>query len=243
MGRLTGKIAIVTGAARGMGEAEARLFVAEGARVMVADVLDPEVKVVAESLGDHAIGVHLDVTDEHSWVEALRACRSRWGDPHVLVNNAGILQVGPLLTLEADDMRRVLEVNVIGPFLGLKVVGGAMAEDGRGSIINVSSTGGMIGMSMLTAYTASKWAVRGMTKSAAIELAKRGVRVSSLHPGGVATPMSGAADSVLTEPPALGAIDPDAALAALDESSYCTGGEFVADGGDIAGHNLTASFG
>lgn len=271
MGRLDGKIALVTGAARGMGEAEARLFAAEGARVVVADVLDAEAQAVAAAIGDAALAVHLDVTDEASWRDALAACRARFGGPPtVLVNNAGILHVAPLLALDVADLRRVLEVNLVGAFLGMKVVGGAMAEAGGGSIVNVSSTGGMIGMSMISAYTASKWGLRGMTKSAAIELARVGVRVNSLHPGGVATVMGGAAASVLTEPPAFGATDPDPALAAVDlrsagqpiqrigrpveiarlalflasdESSYCTGAEFVADGGDIAGHDLSAAFG
>lgn len=269
MGRLDGKIAIVTGAARGMGEAEARLFAAEGAKVVVADVLDGEANAVAAAIGDAALAVHLDVTDEASWHAALDACRARFGEPTALVNNAGVLHVAPLLAMDVADLRRVLEVNLVGPFLGMKVVGGAMAAAGGGSIVNVSSTGGMIGMSMISAYTASKWGLRGMTKSAAIELAHQGVRVNSLHPGGVATPMAGGAGSVLTDPPAFGTVDADPALAALDarsagqpirrigrpveiarlalflasdESSYCTGAEFVADGGDIAGHDLSASF-
>jgi 3alpha(or 20beta)-hydroxysteroid dehydrogenase len=269
MGRLDGKIAIVTGAARGMGEAEARLFAAEGARVVVADVLDDEARAVAAAIGDAAVAVHLDVTDEASWQAALQVCVDRFGAPNVLVNNAGILHVSPLLAMDVADLRRVLEVNLVGAFLGMKVAGGAMAAAGGGSIVNVSSTGGMIGMSMISAYTASKWGLRGMTKSAAIELAGVGVRVNSLHPGGVATPMAGGGASVLTDPPAFGATDADPTLAALDarsanqpiprigrpieiarlalflasdESSYCTGAEFVADGGDIAGHDLSRSF-
>jgi 3alpha(or 20beta)-hydroxysteroid dehydrogenase len=273
-GRLDGKIAIVTGAARGMGEAEARLFAAEGASVVVADVLTEEAAAVAASIVEEhrgrAIAVTLDVSSEASWQDALRVCREHFGTPDVLVNNAGILRVGALLGTKVEDLRQVLEVNLIGPFLGMQVVGGAMAEAGRGSIVNISSTGGMIGMSMLTAYTASKWGLRGMTKSAAIEFSPKGVRINSLHPGGVATPMAGAAASVLTDPPAPGATDPDPVLAALDansstqpiprtgrpieiarlalflasdESSYCTGAEFVADGGDIAGHDLAANFG
>ena len=269
MARLAGRIAIVTGAARGIGEAEARPFADEGARVVVADVLDDEAEAVATSLGDRAVAAHLDVTSEADWVRVLEMCQDTFGTPDVLVNNAGILHLAPLLQLDVDDFRRVLEVNTIGPFLGMKVVGGAMAAAHRGSIVNVSSTGGMIGMSMISAYVASKWAVRGMTKAAAIELGPQGVRVNSLHPGGVATPMAGGAASVLTDPPAFGATDDDPTLAALDvrsngqpirrigrpleiarlalflasdESSYCTGAEFVADGGDIAGHDLAAAF-
>ena len=267
MGRLSGKIAIVTGAARGMGEAEARLFVAEGAKVVVADVLDDR-KDVAASLGDAALEVHLDVTSEESWRDALRTCQQVFGEPDILVNNAGILHVSPLVQMERADFERLLQVNLIGPFLGMKVVGGRMAELGRGSIVNVSSTGGMIGMSMISGYVASKWGLRGMTKSAAIELGPHGVRVNSLHPGGVATVMAGAAASVMTDPPRHGEVDPDPMLATIDarsvtqpiqrtgrpveiarlalflasdESSYCTGQEFVADGGAVAGQDLAAT--
>ncbi|MEZ5233735.1 MAG: glucose 1-dehydrogenase [Acidimicrobiia bacterium] len=269
MGRLEGKIAIVTGAGRGMGEAEARLFAAEGASVVVADVLDDEGAAVAAALGDRGLFVHHDVTDESSWQALLDATRRRFGEPDVLVNNAGILHVAPLLDTDVADLRKVLDVNLVGPFLGMKVVGAAMAGAGHGSIVNVSSTGGMVGMSLISAYVASKWALRGMTKSAAIELGHRGVRVNSLHPGGVATVMAGAAASVLSEPPAPGATEADPALAAVDarsaaqpiprigrpieiarlalflasdESSYCTGMEFIADGGDTAGRDLSASF-
>jgi 3alpha(or 20beta)-hydroxysteroid dehydrogenase len=263
--RLEGKVAVITGAARGMGEAEARLFVAEGARVVLADVLESEAKGVAAELGDRAHAVRLDVADERSWIAALAEAVERFGTPDVLVNNAGILRVAPLLETSAALLHEVLEVNLVGPMLGMKVVGRAMAEAGRGSIINVSSTGGMVGMSMIDAYVASKWGLRGATKSAAIELGPSGVRVNSLHPGGVATPMTGVVGDVLAEPPPPGATetDPDLAAAdarslaqpisrtgrpieiarlalflASDESSYCTGSEFVADGGMTAGVDL-----
>lgn len=270
MGRLDGKVAIVTGAARGMGEAEARLFAAEGAKVVVADVLDDDGRNLVAELGEGARYVHLDVTDEASWQQALRTTVEAFGTPDVLVNNAGILVFGSLLTTERADFDRALTVNLVGPFLGMKVVGAAMVEAGRGSIVNISSTGGMVGMSYLPAYTSSKWGLRGLTKTAAIEFGPRGVRVNSIHPGGVATVMGGAAAHVLSEPPAPGQLDPDPALAAVDErtlnqpirrtgrpieiarlalylasdeSSYCTGGEFVADGGSIAGMDLSANFG
>jgi 3alpha(or 20beta)-hydroxysteroid dehydrogenase len=188
------------------------------------------------------------------------------------VNNAGILRFGPLLEMEREDLDATLAVNLVGPMLGMKVVGGAMAAEGRGSIINVSSAGGMIGMSMISTYVASKWGLRGATKSAAIELGPRGVRVNSLHPGGVITPMAGVtADVALREPPPPGGTDPDESLAqmdanmrgqqpigrmgrpleiarlalflASDESSYCTGMEFVADGGSTAGQDLGGALG
>ncbi|MBK9180331.1 MAG: glucose 1-dehydrogenase [Acidimicrobiales bacterium] len=265
MGRLDGKIAVITGAARGMGEADARLFVAEGARVVLADVLDAEGEAVAADLGDAARYVHLDVTDEAGWHAVLDAADNAFGRPDVLVNNAGIVRMGPLVDLDLETLREVLEVNLVGPFLGMKVVGGAMAAAGRGSIVNLSSTAGMVGMSMLSAYVASKWGLRGLTKTAAIELGPRGVRVNSIHPGAVATIMAGAVAPPLAEPPAPGTVDPDPALAAgdavaagqpiaragrpievarlalflaSDESSYCTGQEFVVDGGSITGKDL-----
>lgn len=270
VGRLDGKIALITGGARGMGEAEARLFAAEGASVVVADVLDDSGRDVVARIGGSARYVHLDVTEEASWNEALAFARNEFGSPDVLVNNAGVLKYARIVDTDLSLLREVLDVNLIGPFLGMKVVGAAMAEGGRGSIVNVSSTGGMVGMSMIGAYVASKWALRGLTKTAAIELGPRGVRVNSLHPGGVATPMTGATEDALVEPPAPGAHESDSALAAVDagsaqqplprmgrpieiarlalflssdESSYCTGSEFVADGGAIAGQDLSASFG
>ena len=267
MGRLDGKVAIVTGAARGMGEAEARLFAAEGASVVVADVLDAEAGAVAKSLGDAGCAVHLDVTNEVAWRDALAETQARFGAPDILVNNAGTLAVTPVLTADLDEFRRVLEVNLVGSFIGMQIVGGAMAAAGRGSIINVSSTGGLVGQSTIGAYVASKWGLRGLTKSAAIELGPLGVRVNSLHPGGIATPMLGVVDfDVMSEPPAPGAPDPDPATThvdelvsrvplrragrpievarlalflASDEASYCTGMEFVVDGGSVAGLDLS----
>lgn len=271
MGRLDGKVAIITGGARGMGEAEARLFVAEGAKVIVADVLAEDGERVAGDLGGSARFVTLDVRDEADWRRVLDMARAEFGTPDVLVNNAGILRSGRVVDQDVDELRAVLDVNLIGPILGMKVIGGAMAEAGRGSIVNISSTGGLVGMSWIGAYVASKWGLRGVTKSAAIELGPHGVRVNSLHPGGVGTPMVGVFADALSEPPAPGAsAEPGSPFApmdessatqpigrvgrpveiarlalflASDESSYCTGHEFVADGGATAGQDLSATFG
>jgi 3alpha(or 20beta)-hydroxysteroid dehydrogenase len=253
MERLAGKVAIITGAARGMGAEEARLFVSEGAKVVVGDLLDADGQLVAAELGPDAVYVHLDVTDEASWAGALRAAQESFGPPDVLVNNAGILRYSPLLTMAKDEFEAILAVNLVGPFLGMKVVGASMVKAGRGgSIVNVSSTGGMIGMSMIGGYVASKWGLRGLTKSAAIEFGKAGIRVNSVHPGGVRTPMTdpdgtGAAVSeqmFAAQPiPRIGRPEEIAALVAFlasDESSYSTGSEFVADGGSIAGQDLAA---
>jgi 3alpha(or 20beta)-hydroxysteroid dehydrogenase len=267
--RLEERTVVITGAARGIGEAIARLFVEEGANVVITDVLDEEGESLAAGLGARAIWARHDVTDEASWRRVLETTTDTFGVPHVLVNNAGILRVGPLLDAPVSDLRDALEVNLVGPYLGMKVVGGAMAAAGRGSIVNVSSIAGMVGMSMLTSYSASKWGLRGLTKSAAIEFGPRGVRVNSIHPGGVATPMAGGSSHVLSDPPAPLATESDPELAALDErnanlpiarigrpveiarlalflasdeSSYSTGAEFVADGGSIAGQDLSAAF-
>ena len=271
MGRLDGKVAIITGAARGMGEAEARLFAAEGARVVLADVLAEEGAAVAADIGDAARFVPLDVTDEAGWVDLLAVTTDEFGCPDVLVNNAGVLVPSPIRDLDVEQLRHVLDVNLLGPILGVKIVGAAMADAGRGSIVNVSSTGALLGMSMISSYVASKWGLRGFSRSAAIEFGPSGVRVTSLHPGGVTTPMVGVTDvSAMVEPPEPGEAEPNPTLAASDaqgatqpirrmgrpieiarlalflasdESSYCTGAEFVADGGSVAGQDLSATFG
>lgn len=266
MGRLDGKVAIVTGAARGMGEAMARLFVAEGASVVVADLLDDEADAVAASIRERVVSAHLDVTDEASWRTLLAQTVDAFGTPDVLVNNAGILAMVPLVDTTLETFRSIVDVDLLGPFLGMKVVGGAMVSAGRGSIVNVSSAAGMIGYSQVGAYTAAKWGLRGITKTAALEFGPSGVRVNSIHPGGVTTPMVGVVgEPALGEPPAPGVVDPDPVLAAADEmagdqpiarmgrpveiarlalflasdeSSYCTGAEFVADGGQTAGRRI-----
>lgn len=250
MGRLTGKIAVITGAARGMGAAEARLFADEGAHVLLCDVLDDEGIPLAEELGEAARYRHLDVTDETQWIAALAAVMAEFGTPDILVNNAGVLQFAPLVSMLRSDFERVLDINLVGPFLGMKTVGATMTEAGTGSIVNISSTGGLVGMSMIGAYTASKWGLRGLTKSAAIEFGHQGVRVNSIHPGGVDTPMAnpdgGDVDQAqyAAQPiQRIGRPEEVAQLAlflASDESSYSTGSEFVVDGGQTAGIDLSS---
>ena len=250
MGRLTGKNAIITGAARGMGAAEARLFVAEGANVLLCDILDDEGASLSDELGEAARYQHLDVADEDQWIAALDAASQAFGTPDALVNNAGVLQFAPIVAMPRSDFERVLAINLVGPFLGMKTVAPSMMDAGKGSIVNISSTGGLVGMSIIGAYTASKWGLRGLTKSAAIEFGHHGVRVNSIHPGGVDTPMAN---------PGGGDVDPAqyagqpiqrigrpeevaqlALFLASDESSYSTGSEFVVDGGQTAGIDLSA---
>ncbi|MBB4684951.1 glucose 1-dehydrogenase [Amycolatopsis jiangsuensis] len=250
MGRLAGKVALITGSARGQGAAAARAFVAEGARVVVADVLDTEGKALAGELGETAAFCHLDVGDEDSWAAAVERTVTEFGPPSVLVNNAGILHFSELASTTLADYERVVRVNQIGAFLGMRSVVEPMAGAGGGSIVNVSSVEGLAGMPFLVAYTASKFAIRGMTKVAALELGARGIRVNSVHPGMIDTKMVSEAAgtdvdvSWVGKKVALGRVGRAEEIAPLlvflgsDESSYCTGGEFVADGGATATHAL-----
>jgi 3alpha(or 20beta)-hydroxysteroid dehydrogenase len=248
-GRIEGKVALITGGARGQGEAAARRFVDEGARVVLADILDDEGKRLADELGDAARYIHLDVTDEAGWVDAVAQIERELGQLDVLVNNAGILRFSSLTDLTVDALRQVLDINLIGTFLGMKTCAELLKRsapaDGTSSIINVSSVEGIRGSAYLTAYTASKFGVTGITKVAAMELGPR-VRANSIHPGGVATPMleeQGVAEASaahIAKKVALkrqGTAEDIAHLTlflASDESSYCTGAEFVIDGGATA---------
>lgn len=252
MNRLEGKVALITGGARGQGEAEARLFVEEGARVVLTDILDTEGKAVAESIGNAALYCHHDVRLEEDWLEVIEAATAAFGRIDVLVNNAGILKFSPLVDTALEDYMQVVEVNQVSCFLGMKTVAKTMKAAGGGSIINVSSAAGLTGTPHLVSYTASKFAVRGMTKVAAIEFGRWGIRVNSIHPGGVATPMIGLVpNQELVESDQEGLFNtiplgrvgiPDemaklALFLASDDSSYCTGSEFTADGGLLAGTN------
>lgn len=247
MGRLDGKVAVISGGARGQGAGEARLFVAEGARVVIGDVLDAEGKEVAAELGDAGHFVHLDVTDEASWQSAIGEAEARFGPVNVLVNNAGVLSFGPIDQVELTEFQRVLSINLQGVFLGIKSVVPSMERAGGGSIVNTSSTAGLQGQPMLAAYVSSKWAVRGLSKTAAMELGRRGIRVNSVHPGGVDTPMIAGTDTEgawYKRLPVgrIGTVD-DVARTVLflasDEAAYITGAELAVDGGATCGdHNL-----
>jgi 3alpha(or 20beta)-hydroxysteroid dehydrogenase len=251
MNRLDGKVAIVTGGARGQGEAEVRQFVAEGARVVFGDVLDDLGEIVAKDLGDAAVYLHHDVRREDEWTRVVGEAESRFGKLDVLVNNAGVLDFGKLThETSLDDYMHLVEINQVGVFLGMRATIPAMLRNRAGSIVNISSTNGFEGYGGTIAYTASKFAVRGMTKTAALEYGKAGIRINSIHPGGIDTPMTRGADlGEMTEEEqdamyamfAMGrAGKPDevarlALFLASDESSYCTGSEFIVDGGMMAG--------
>ena len=189
MGRLDGKVALITGAARGQGAEEAQLFAAKGASVVLTDVLDDEGKQTTAAIGSVATFHHHDVTSEAEWASVIDAVLEEHGQLDVLINNAGIFTIMPLVMTEEADYRRVIDVNQVGVFLGMKSVAKHMVERSSGSIINISSVAGLGGAPGMMAYGASKWAVRGMTRSAAIELAPFNIRVNSIHPGIIETPM------------------------------------------------------
>ncbi|WP_068187040.1 SDR family oxidoreductase [Mycobacterium sp. UM_CSW] len=238
--RLTGKVALVSGGARGMGASHVRTLVAEGAKVVFGDILDDEGKAVAAELGDTVRYVHLDVTKPEQWEAAVATAVTEFGGVDVLVNNAGIINIGTFEDYELSEWQRILDINLTGVFLGIRAVVKPMKEAGRGSIINISSIEGMAGTIGCHGYTATKFAVRGLTKSAALELGPSGIRVNSIHPGLIKTPMTewvpedifNTAVGRIGEPKEVSSL---VVYLASDESSYSTGSEFVVDGGTTAG--------
>jgi 3alpha(or 20beta)-hydroxysteroid dehydrogenase len=247
-GRLRGKVALITGSARGQGEAEARLFVAEGARVVLGDVLDELGEKVAASLFEAARYVRLDVAQEEAWQRAVALAEAEFGRLDVLVNNAGIVgDLGPTELCTLESYRHTIDVNQIGPFLGMKTAIPALRRAGGGSIVNVCSVAGLYGIPGLVAYVASKWALRGMTKAVALEVGKDNIRVNALHPGSVETPMMapGLDRTTLTRGQAIERVaqPEEMARAALflasDESSFITGADLAADAGLSAGQAIS----
>jgi 3alpha(or 20beta)-hydroxysteroid dehydrogenase len=245
VGKLDARIAIVTGGARGQGGAEATLFRAEGAEVVITDVLRDDGERLAKEIG--ATFIAHDVRSEEEWAEVVRQTVERHGRIDVLVNNAGIFHRAKLVDTDPATYRRIIDVNQIGVYLGMRAVAPTMIEQGSGSIVNISSVAGLRGSPGGFAYGASKFAVTGMTKSAAMELARYGVRVNSIHPGMIDTDMmtdvtGGSAerhDRFARSIPMRRAAEPVevahlALFLAADDSSYCTGSEFTVDGGMTA---------
>ena len=237
MARLDGKICLITGGARGQGEAEARLFTEEGATVWICDILDEEGLSLARSIG--AQYRHLDVRDEPAWATLIDEIVSTDGGLDVLINNAGVFRANRLLRTSLNEFSEIMAINSTSVFLGMRAAAPAIIDRGGGSIVNVSSTAGLSGAPGAFAYGASKWTVRGMTKSAAVDLASKGVRVNSIHPGLIETPMAdllGDLERIKVRIPLKrGAEAMEVARLALflasEESSFSTGAEFIIDGG------------
>ncbi|WP_037681496.1 SDR family oxidoreductase [Streptomyces cellulosae] len=239
--RFDRKVALVTGGARGMGASHVRGLAAEGARIAVCDVLDEEGKALAEGLPG-AQYHHLDVTDEEAWQSVVRTVEDTFGSVDVLVNNAGIVHFGGVEEQSPEHFRRILDVNVVGTFLGMHTVLPGMRRRGHGSVVNISSAAGLMGFSEGIGYVTSKWGIRGMTKAAALDMAGSGVRVNSVHPGVIRTPMGeSAAPGLFADQPVPRIGEPEEVtrmvlFLACDDASYTTGGEFLVDGGQTIGH-------
>jgi 3alpha(or 20beta)-hydroxysteroid dehydrogenase len=249
MGKLDGRVAIVSGGARGQGEAIGRRFVAEGARVVLGDVRDAEGEAVAADLGTDAIYRHLDIRVPEDWTAIVKTAEAQLGPLSILINNAGITGVKTIEDSSLDDYLSIVNVNQIGCFNGMHAVVPAMKAAGGGAIVNTASVAGVEGFAGIVAYAASKWAIRGMTRVAALELGRHGIRVNCVIPGGIDTPMAhieewgetGDAAYAGFAIPRIGTPDEIAKLMvflASDDSSYSTGSDFVSDGGQLAGQAL-----
>lgn len=248
---LLDKVAIVTGGGRGIGEATARRLVNDGAQVIIGDILDDLGRSVAMSLAPRAMFVHLDVTNQDDWRNAVEFTQVTFGSPNILVCNAGVMVSGPFEKTTPDDFRRTFEINAMGAVHGIKAVLDPMRANGGGSVIILSSVAGSVGIEGLSAYCTSKAANAMIARCAAIELAQYNIRVNSIHPGRVDTPMSNSdavvavASADVSEPPPLGRIAEPEDVAALiafltrDDAAYITGDQHFIDGGRHAGYKYS----
>src|SRR5438128_3875179 len=246
MKRFANRTVIVTGGARGMGAGHARGFLAEGANVVIADVLEQEGRALASELGDHALFSRLGVTSDLAWAATVAAAENAFGPVSVLVNNAGIVRFGPIAETEPAAWRQVIDINLTGTYLGIRAIVPSMRKAGGGAIVNTSAGAGMTATFGVGAYATSKWGVRGLTKTAALELARDNIRVNSIHPGPVRTPMTAGPDAAdaaaahlrglaiprMAEPEEITRL---VLFVASEEASFSTGSEFIADGGDLLG--------
>ncbi|MFO0690690.1 MAG: SDR family oxidoreductase [Myxococcota bacterium] len=247
MGKLDGRVALITGGARGQGEAEARLFASEGARVVLADLLDPVGEKLAKSIGAAARYVHLDVTKPEEWARVVAGIEAAEGRLDVLVNNAGIFRGGFIHSMPLADYQAVIQVNQVGCFLGMQACYPLLKRSGQGSIVNIASVAGIKGVPGASAYGASKWAIRGMTKTAALEFGRAKIRVNAICPGSIRTPMIAPeefpgvdqqafwASLPIPRPGEAGEVAKLALFLACDDSAYMTGADFTIDGGDTVG--------
>lgn len=240
MSRLEGKIAIITGAAQGMGASHARRFIKEGAKVILTDLNEEKGQALAMELGENALFVKQDVTKAEEWESVIAIAEEKFGSVNILVNNAGITAAKSILQMTESDYRRIVDINQVSVFLGIKAVIPSMQQAGGGSIINISSINGIVGGAV--GYTDTKFAVRGITKAAAVECTHYGIRVNSVHPGVIATPMviqedtKAAVEEFSKHIPLKRVAQPEEVTnivlyLASDESSYSTGSEFIVDGG------------
>lgn len=242
MNRLANQVALVTGGARGIGAAIAKLFIQEGAKVIITDVLKNEGELTAAALGSNCLFMEHDVTIASAWKQVVAVAQARWGTVNILVNNAGVVMNERIEETSVDDFEKIMRINTTGPFMGICAVLPGMQQLRKGTIINISSIAGLVGFTNCIAYVSSKFALRGMTKTAALELAKQGIRVNSIHPGVIKTPMTindqmGEMVEQISASIPMGRMGEAVEIATLalylasDESSYCTGAEFTADGG------------
>ncbi|MCX6522887.1 MAG: SDR family oxidoreductase [Actinobacteria bacterium] len=237
---LEGVVAVVTGAARGMGAEHVRGLVRAGATVVATDVLDVDGAALAAEVGDRVTYRHLDVTDDTAWQALVAEVESTLGPIGVLVNNAGIVTFGPIDAMAPSEWQRTIDINLTGVWLGMHHVVPSMKRAGGGAIVNISSTAGLQGYANLGAYVASKWGVRGLTKTAALELGGSGIRVNSIHPGPIRTPMiAGLPDDMAAAQPIARVGEPAEVTAMLmfilQDATYSTGHEFIVDGGAVIG--------
>ena len=242
MGKLDESVILVTGGSRGIGAQICRTLAGEGASVVVADVLDDDGQAVAADIGGSY--VHLDVTDPDSWQDAVSTTTRTHGHLSALVNNAGVVGFTPVGGTSLEEWNRIIAVNLTGVFLGMEAATPALKANGGGVIVNLSSTAGMQGYSNLAAYVASKWGVRGLTKAAALDLGPANIRVVSIHPGGIRTPMTAGLDDKAYSRQPIARIGEPAEIAKLAlfliaDATYSTGTEFIADGGATVGQVLT----
>ena len=243
MARLEGKIAVITGAAQGMGAAHARLFVKEGAKVVLTDLNEEKGSALAQELGENAVFVKQNVTSAEDWATVVATAEESFGPINVLVNNAGITMAKSILQTTEEEYRRIVDINQLSVFLGMKTAIPSMQKAGGGSIVNISSINGIVGGAI--GYTDTKFAVRGMTKAAAMECSHYGIRVNSVHPGVIATPMvtqsdtASAVEEFAKHIPLKRVAQPEEVsnmvlYLASDDSKYSTGSEFIVDGGITA---------
>jgi 3alpha(or 20beta)-hydroxysteroid dehydrogenase len=252
MKRFENRTVIVTGGARGMGASHARGFAAEGANVVIADILEPDGRALAGEFGDHGIFSHLDVTNDREWAATVAAAEAAFGPVSVLVNNAGIVRFGTIAETEPAIWHQVIDINLTAGYLGIRAVTPSMRRAGGGAIVNISSGAGFTATFGLAAYVASKWGVRGLTKTAALELGRYNIRVNSIHPGAIRTPIlaAQAPDAAAMAATMAGAgvglsaipriAEPEeitrlVLFVASDDASFSTGSEFIADGGLLLG--------